>query len=169
MQHGCRCLGAVLTHEDGWRIAFSGDTRPSSAFGAAGAGVDLLIHEATFDDSAEGRAFAEMKLHSTTGEALQIAEQYVLYSTIDVRDACDAHGYLRMRARVTLLTHFSCRYPRLSPRAVSTAPGALVLAQDGLRFRLGDAWKLQAYEHVVRAVASKGDEDDEVSAHMMTW
>ena len=45
----CRdAYGAVLTLEDGRKIAYSGDTRPCAAFTRAAEGAALLIHEATF-------------------------------------------------------------------------------------------------------------------------
>jgi ribonuclease Z len=75
MNHGCRCSGAVIDHRDGWRIVYSGDTRPTAQLAAAGAGATLLIHEATFGD--DQLAYAQAKLHSTVGEALDIARQYV--------------------------------------------------------------------------------------------
>jgi len=53
--------------------------------------VDLLIHEATFGPVYEEDA--KIKTHSTTHQALDIAAQ--------------------SRAKFTLLTHFSSRYPRI--------------------------------------------------------
>jgi ribonuclease BN (tRNA processing enzyme) len=58
-----------------------------------GRGCSLLIHEATFEDSAEGRANAIDKKHSTAGEGIAVANG--------------------MRSRHTLLTHFSARYPKV--------------------------------------------------------
>ena len=68
---------------------------PSSSGGRSGGarGCTLLIHEATFDDTEDGRIEAAAKRHSTVGEALGVAAA--------------------MRARHTLLTHFSARYPKL--------------------------------------------------------
>merc|ERR1712238_492379 len=58
-----------------------------------GAAVDLLIHEATFEDGME--ADAVLKRHSTVGEALQIG--------------------FKMNAKAVVLTHFSQRYPKIPP------------------------------------------------------
>ena len=97
---GVRCVpvvhcsdawGVVLEHHDGWRLVYSGDTRPSDALVAAGRDATILIHEATFDD--ERVADAVQKRHSTRGEALDVAE--------------------RMGAYRTVLTHLSSRYREL--------------------------------------------------------
>lgn len=81
-------FGVSMTFVDGPKIAYSGDCRPSKAFAGIGKDADLLIHEATFDDSMRGDALA--KRHSTTSEALGVG--------------------MLMRARNVLLTHFSQRY-----------------------------------------------------------
>lgn len=74
VDHGsCRCLGAVIISNDGWKIAFSADTQPSDKLVDAGAGATLLIHEGTFgDDQAD---YARVKYHSTVGEALDVARR----------------------------------------------------------------------------------------------
>jgi hypothetical protein len=61
---------------------------------------DLLIHEATFDDSLAADAVA--KRHSTTHEAVDVAR--------------------RMRARVTILTHLSQRYAKVPGLRLRHAP-----------------------------------------------
>lgn len=76
----------------GWKVVYSGDTRPCDALIEAGSDATLLIHEATLDDRLGEEAKA--KMHSTTGEALGVAE--------------------RMGAWRTLLTHFSQRYPKVT-------------------------------------------------------
>lgn len=74
-------------------LAYSGDCRPSEPFAAAAHDADLLIHEATFEDGMEAEAL--VKRHCTVGEALRVAKQ--------------------MKAKTTVLTHFSQRYPRVPP------------------------------------------------------
>ncbi len=73
----------------GLKIAYSGDTRPNERFAVAAKGSDLLIHEATFDDSLVERA-GESR-HSTAAQAAEIA----------------------IKADVVrlILTHVSSRYP----------------------------------------------------------
>lgn len=56
-----------------------------------GENSDVLIHEATMDDSLE--AVASSKLHSTSSQAIQIGKE--------------------MNARFILLTHFSQRYSHI--------------------------------------------------------
>ncbi|KAG9202354.1 hypothetical protein G6514_004328 [Epicoccum nigrum] len=73
------------------KISYSGDCRPSRAFGAIGKDTTVLIHEATFDDELAGDARA--KKHSTTSEALDVG----------------AH----MNAKAVVLTHFSQRYQKI--------------------------------------------------------
>ncbi|KAJ1976639.1 hypothetical protein H4R35_002609 [Dimargaris xerosporica] len=81
------CL--MMEHEQGWRVSYSGDTRPSTMFIELGRYSDLLIHESTLEDDMPKEAKA--KRHCTTSEALAVAAS--------------------MRARYTMLTHFSQRYP----------------------------------------------------------
>jgi len=64
----------------------------------AGIDCDLLIHEATFDDSKQEDAVK--KRHSTSSEARRMAEQ--------------------MHAKHTVLTHFSQRYPLEASSALQT-------------------------------------------------
>ena len=73
----------------GRKIAYSGDTRPTGAVVRLAADADILIHEATFDDSLGERAAEDG--HSTASQAAEIA-------------AAAKVGLL-------LLTHISSRYP----------------------------------------------------------
>ena len=96
--HGSKGVAVTWPSEDGisrskgnFKVAYSGDCRPSAAFAQIGQGATVLVHEATFDDELGGEARA--KNHSTTSEALRV-------------------GAL-MRARATVLTHFSQRYCKI--------------------------------------------------------
>ena len=119
VKHCADAWGFVVAHSDGWSVAYSGDTRPCEALVAAGRGVTLLIHEATFDDSLAGDAV--QKRHSTRSEALTVA--------------------CRMGAYRTLLTHLSQRYSRemmpLAPPSAAVdsdaavAPGGEAAAASG--------------------------------------
>lgn len=71
-----------------FKLAFSGDCRPTDMFAYMFKNCDLLVHECTFDNTHQEDA--ERKRHSTTAEALSIAR--------------------KMKAKHTLLTHFSNRY-----------------------------------------------------------
>lgn len=89
----CRGSMAVsLVFDDGFKISYSGDCRPSPSFAEIGKDSTVLIHEATFDDDMGGSAIG--KKHSTAGEAIKVGR--------------------RMHARSILLTHFSQRYQKIA-------------------------------------------------------
>ncbi|GAB4850232.1 tRNAse Z trz4, mitochondrial [Ancistrocladus abbreviatus] len=75
----------------GWKIVYSGDTRPCPQLIEASCGATVLIHEATFEDGMVDEAVA--KNHSTTKEAIEVG---------------NAAGVYRI-----ILTHFSQRYPKI--------------------------------------------------------
>lgn len=63
---------------------FSGDTQPTEVLAEVGKGAKLLIHEATMaDDQVE---MAEMKAHSTVGQAIEIGRKSVSPSACIVCD-----------------------------------------------------------------------------------
>lgn len=72
----------------GWKLVYSGDTRPSARLVELGHGATVLIHEATFSDCKADEALK--KRHSTISEAIEVAQQ--------------------MNAQRLILTHFSQRY-----------------------------------------------------------
>jgi ribonuclease Z len=75
-----------------------------------------------------------------------------------------------MGAKNTLLTHFSSRYPRVTPRTEAKAPSTLALAVDGARMRIGDMWKMPLYAPAMKqAISSGAAEDEDVSVQMMSW
>ncbi|XP_030526385.1 tRNAse Z TRZ4, mitochondrial isoform X2 [Rhodamnia argentea] len=76
---------------EGWKIVYSGDTRPCPELTEASRGATVLIHEATFEDSMVDEAIA--RNHSTTEEAIQVGASAGVYRII--------------------LTHFSQRYPKI--------------------------------------------------------
>uniref|UniRef100_A0A803NZ43 ribonuclease Z n=1 Tax=Cannabis sativa TaxID=3483 RepID=A0A803NZ43_CANSA len=76
----------------GWKIVYSGDTRPCKALIEASRDATILIHEATFEDGKVEDAVK--KNHSTSEEAVKV-------------------GNLAGAYRI-LLTHFSQRYPKIS-------------------------------------------------------
>ncbi|MGD2201186.1 MAG: ribonuclease Z [Candidatus Bathyarchaeota archaeon] len=94
----------------GLKIVYSGDTRPNGGLAAAAEGADLLIHEATFDESLHERA--EENGHSTASQAAEIARQA---------------GATRL-----VLTHISSRYPDPSPllKAARAIFPETVIAED---------------------------------------
>ncbi|KAK9254123.1 hypothetical protein V1507DRAFT_497452 [Lipomyces tetrasporus] len=91
--------GSIEFH-NGFKLSYSGDTRPNENFVDIGKNTSLLIHEATMDDPLLADAIS--KRHSTVSEALGVARQ--------------------MNARNLFLTHFSQRYP-VSPRFFAASAG----------------------------------------------
>ncbi|XP_021862861.2 tRNase Z TRZ3, mitochondrial [Spinacia oleracea] len=81
-------IGEVIP---GWKMVYSGDTRPCQALIDASRGATVLIHEATFEDALVDEAVA--RNHSTTKEAIEVGEEAGVYRII--------------------LTHFSQRYPKI--------------------------------------------------------
>ncbi|KAH9624165.1 hypothetical protein KSS87_004304 [Heliosperma pusillum] len=75
----------------GWKIVYSGDTRPCPRLIEEARGATVLIHEATFEDGMLHDA--KDKQHSTTKEAIEVGEAAGVYRII--------------------LTHFSQRYPKI--------------------------------------------------------
>ena len=112
VEHCSDAWAVGLQHTEGWGLVYSGDTRPCDAVVELGRALRpacrLLVHEATFDDSEAMAREAQMKRHSTIGEALGVGA---------------AMGAWRV-----LLTHFSQRYPKLADPRIGGAPtaGAIV-------------------------------------------
>ncbi|XP_073064430.1 tRNase Z TRZ3, mitochondrial-like [Primulina eburnea] len=88
---GANKINRVGKTVPGWKIVYSGDTRPCPELVKASSGATVLIHEATFEDSMVDEAIA--RNHSTTKEAVEVG---------------DAAGAYRI-----ILTHFSQRYPKI--------------------------------------------------------
>lgn len=65
--------GISMVHNDGWKLVYSGDTRPCDNLIEQGKDATLLIHEATLEDSMHELALA--KRHTTTGEAVQVGKE----------------------------------------------------------------------------------------------
>ncbi|KAG9232751.1 hypothetical protein BJ875DRAFT_465985 [Amylocarpus encephaloides] len=117
------CHGAtavVLNFANGFKVAYSGDCRPSNDFIDIGQNATLLIHEATFDDELRGDAYA--KKHCTTGEALEVGR--------------------KMNAKRIMLTHFSQRYQKIP---VFEKDQVAIVAFDYMRVKLGDFAKVCAF------------------------
>lgn len=75
----------------GWKLVYSGDTRPCQALIDASRDATILVHEATFEDGLGDEAIA--RNHSTTKEAVGVGTSAGAYRII--------------------LTHFSQRYPKI--------------------------------------------------------
>lgn len=112
VNHCYDAFGLVMLHTDGWKLVYSGDTRPCRALQEAGRACTLLIHEATFE--AELIEHAKIKKHSTTEEALQVAAAMGAYRTV--------------------LTHFSQRYSKvpIGLHSAENASDTAMIAFDGM-------------------------------------
>ncbi|XP_023349150.1 zinc phosphodiesterase ELAC protein 2, partial [Eurytemora carolleeae] len=82
---------AFRTAVGGYKITYSGDTRPNNQLVDIGRNSDLLIHEATYSNS--GRDEAKLRMHSITAEAVQVGRM--------------------MNAKFTVLTHFQRMFNRI--------------------------------------------------------
>lgn len=83
--------GYIISSTKGQKFVFSGDTKPCQLLAEYGKGADVLVHEATFEDSRERDAIG--KRHSTMWQAAEIGR--------------------RMNAKYIILTHFSSRYAKV--------------------------------------------------------
>lgn len=106
------CLS--LTTRDGFKLAYSGDTRPNPAFrelvAQDGQPPSLLIHEATMEHFMLNDA--KIKKHTTITEAIEEGEA--------------------MAASFTLLTHFSQRYAKMPPLAEVRGRSRVGIAFDNM-------------------------------------
>lgn len=119
VRHCPNAFGVSLTHVDGWKITYSGDTLPCKALCELGMNSDVLIHEATMEDDLENEA--RLKMHSTTSQAIAMGQE--------------------MEAKFILLTHFSQRYAKV-PRFSDKFSSNVGIAFDNMQVRLTDLPKL---------------------------
>ncbi|QSZ34795.1 hypothetical protein DSL72_007653 [Monilinia vaccinii-corymbosi] len=119
--HGA--LAVAFNFPNGFKVAYSGDCRPSQDFVTIGKGATLLIHEATFDDELQGDAIA--KKHSTTSEAMDVGK--------------------RMGARRILLTHFSQRYQKIPVMDNEATDQVAIVAFDYMKVKISDFSKIAAF------------------------
>eukprot|EP00887_Chlorella_sp_A99_P006161 scaffold3.g6161.t1 len=134
----------------GWKLVFSGDTRPCEQLVQAAKGATLLIHEATFDDSMEAEAKA--KKHSTTADAVTTGARAGAYRT--------------------LLTHFSQRYPKI-PVVDESFQGhyyqdAVGIAFDLMTVNLADLPHLPRLVPALKLLFAEEDDEPEPMPHMLT-
>ncbi|KAK3890834.1 hypothetical protein Pcinc_005239 [Petrolisthes cinctipes] len=110
--HCPNSFGVAWTHNDGWKIVYSGDTMPCKGLVNIGNDCDLLIHEATMEDELEEDA--KIKTHCTTSQAIQVGQD--------------------MNARFILLTHFSQRYAKVP--IINDLPINVGIAFDNMKVSL---------------------------------
>ncbi|KAI0236499.1 hypothetical protein L0F63_002988 [Massospora cicadina] len=131
--HHCQeAFGVRFEFKDGFKLVYSGDTRPCQSLVEIGMGADLLIHEATMDDELLDEAKA--KRHSTISEALRQGKA--------------------MGAKQVLLTHFSQRYPGCAFSS-SAKQQPIAVAFDFIDFERFQAF----YKPLGRYIAADAAED----------
>ena len=129
LQSGCR-----------FKVVYSGDTRPCQALVDIGMRADVLIHEATFDDTLTQEALN--KRHSTISEALEVA--------------------FLMQAKSTILTHFSQRYPHIPPLPANPRHTTPLFAFDFMTVSTAYlSWGERVTEALTRAFPAEEDAADE--------
>ena len=133
VRHCFDSFGVSLVHQEGWKVVYSGDTRPVDELVRVGQECDLLIHEATFEN--EMVDHAKLKKHSTTQEAIRVSQ--------------------KMRAKFTILTHFSSRYSRLPQFEEAFVSQNVAVAFDMMSVRLSQLPSLIEAQKLVREIAPK--------------
>lgn len=108
--HCRKSYGLTVEGRSGWKIVFSGDTRPCAAVVEAAKGATLLVHEATFEDAMIEDA--QSKRHCTISEAIAAGTQV----KNDVLAPCSQNSSSSSKPQAgcyrTILTHFSARYSK---------------------------------------------------------
>ncbi|KAH9502503.1 hypothetical protein Btru_068854 [Bulinus truncatus] len=111
VEHCPNSFGVSIKHSSSFKLVYSGDTMPCEALVQAGEKCDLLIHEATHEDSLS--AHAKFSKHSTFSQAIDIGQ--------------------KMEAKNIILTHFSQRYPHMVPFINMTLPSNVGIAFDNMQ------------------------------------
>jgi len=142
---GAKCFGIVLRGK-GWSLAYSGDTQPCERFVKAGKDVDILLHEATFENGEEENA--AKKKHSTVGQAVDVAR--------------------KMGAKKLLLTHFSQRYPnipKIRPEEEniehSGVDPLVGISFDLMTVKANDIGKTERYREALQVLFDAEEDDGE--------
>ncbi|KAM3863989.1 zinc phosphodiesterase ELAC protein 2 [Diretmus argenteus] len=115
VRHCKNAYACSITHQSGWKLAFSGDTMPCDALAHIGKDATLLIHEATLEDGLEEEAVE--KRHSTTSQAIGIG--------------------MKMNAEFIMLNHFSQRYAKI-PLFSEDFNDRVGISFDHMKIRFGD-------------------------------
>ncbi|XP_014248785.1 ribonuclease Z, mitochondrial [Cimex lectularius] len=130
VKHCPNAFGISLTHSDGWKLTYSGDTVPSDSLVELGKGSKVLIHEATMEDELE--AEAKLKLHSTTSQAIEVGQ--------------------KMEAEYTILTHFSQRYAKLPRLDSFNMLKNVGIAFDNMTISFSDLPKLHRFYPLMKLI-----------------
>lgn len=139
VKHAFLSYALVVTFADTFKVAFSGDCRPSDQFASKANGAFLMVHEATFEDDLGDEA--KNKDHCTTGEAIDVGR--------------------KAKAKHVVLTHFSQRYPKMPVmEAASDGTSDVLTAIDMLSLRFDELHQPQLMD-VCSELMATGEQDDE--------
>ncbi|KAI6658610.1 Zinc phosphodiesterase ELAC protein 2 [Oopsacas minuta] len=148
VEHCYDAHGVSMVHKEGWKVVYSGDTRPTEELARVGTNADLLIHEATFGRGLEEHA--KFKKHSTTPEAILIGQ--------------------KMQAKYTILTHFSHRYNKLPKFEEVFVTGNVRVAFDNMTFLLSQLYLGKYAQETIRDFIPKYiKEASGMSVRDMQW
>ncbi|WRT69179.1 uncharacterized protein IL334_006163 [Kwoniella shivajii] len=146
--HRGRAYGLAIEHSSGWKIVYSGDTKPSEELVQAGRNATLLIHEATLEDDKPD--VAAVKGHSTFSQAIDVGK--------------------KMSAKHILLNHFSQRYPKLPKLPVpipnedgsaeAEAQPVVSISFDFMSVKLSEMWKMSYYMEPLSLLFAEAEEED---------
>jgi ribonuclease Z len=128
VMHYNQSYGIVLEHKSGWKLVYSGDTRPSMELVSAGEGATLLIHESTFTHNMLKTAIKTN--HSTDVEALTVAKD--------------------MKAGYMLLIHFGDNCLHKYSHMIEHLSRDVGVSFDFMTFSLDDLNKLQDTSSTVK-------------------
>lgn len=112
VKHNEGAHGCLLTIDDSYRVAYSGDRCQDDDFVAQVGNCDLLIHEATFSDSM--KEFADQVCHSTISGAIETGKA--------------------LNAKFIALTHISQRYSNESISIKDESEIGIIITFDYLSF-----------------------------------
>ncbi|GAM21495.1 hypothetical protein SAMD00019534_046700, partial [Acytostelium subglobosum LB1] len=137
--HNFAATGIVLRSELGWSVGYSGDTTFCEQLATHPLCQELtvLIHEATFQD--HQHELAKKKSHSTFSDAIRTAKLN--------------HAYM------TILTHFSQRYPKIDPVGNTFDHQRVVLSFDFMTVNLAN---LQSLPQALSKLKVDPNEDEQV-------
>ncbi|KAF7496239.1 Ribonuclease Z [Sarcoptes scabiei] len=132
VKHCAFAYGLAITSNNNFRYVYSGDTEPCDSLVEIGKNCDLLIHEATVEDSL--LKFARTNFHSTQSEAIEVSRL--------------------MRAKFTILTHFSQRYGKL-PYIAEMNRSNIGIAFDNMRLDPTDLPRIPLLNEPLKVMYAK--------------
>ena len=112
--HAPKSTGLLFKMNNGIKIVYSGDCKPSKSLIERGQNCDILIHEATFDDY--NKVKANKLLHSTISQAIDVGN--------------------KMKAKHIILTHFHFNLAKSSRLLYENFDDNVVIAQDNMKINM---------------------------------